>query len=71
MKEKKEGKDSKGSIQARAESSFSPPLFPPSAAFLLLSGLFLLLERCQSSDVMPESGGFALGLGKHEDLLLG
>lgn len=33
--------------------------------------LFLLLERCQSADVMPEGGGFALGLGQHEDLLLG
>lgn len=47
-------------------------LSPLSLSFLLsLSVLTSLLERRQPSDVVPEVGGLALGLGQHEDLLLG
>lgn len=54
----------------------SPPRFLlstaslfPSVGFLLL--VFLLLEGCQSTDVVPEGRRFTFGLSQHEDLLLG
>lgn len=64
--ERGERKSSKGSIEAQAKGSSISPLFFLSAAFS-----FLLLEGCQSANVVPEGGGFALGLSQHEDLLLG
>lgn len=76
ISKKREEELNQGLLRHEQIAPLSPSLCFLSIAFVLLSDflfyfIFLLLEGSQSADVVPEGGGFALGLSQHEDLLLG